>query len=355
MLDFQPSPDFGRLQKVLLREGEPDRVPFIELFHDPQIMAYCLQQECPADPVEALKWQIRFHYEHGYDYCLARYAFGFPGLQTLLADDTASLSRGQRGWQDEHHGPIETWEDFERYQWPDPAAIDYWQFEQIGALLPDGMRCTSMTPGGVLENLIMLMGLENLCIACAEDRELVKAVVDRVGAALVAIYESLVDFEWLGAMWLNDDLGFKTQTMISPKDLREFIFPWHKACVDVAHAHGKPVMLHACGNLFEVMDDIIDTCGFDARHSFEDVITPVAQFKRQWGDRIALLGGIDVDVLTRASEEECRQYVRRVIAETAPGGGWGLGSGNSVANYVNPENFLAMLDEGLKCGGYPLA
>jgi uroporphyrinogen decarboxylase len=40
--------------------------------------------------------------------------------------------------------------------------------------------------------------------------------------------------------------------------------------------------------------------------------------------------------------------VRRILEECAPGGGYLLGSGNSVTNYVPVENFLAMLDEGLK-------
>jgi len=122
--------------------------------------------------------------------------------------------------------------------------------------------------------------------------------------------------------------------------------------VEYAHAHGRPVMLHACGNLSEVMGDLIHDVGIDAKHSFEDVIQPVGEFKRQYGDRVAALGGIDMDVLARGSEEEVRQYTRRVIEQCAPGGGWALGSGNSLANYVPINNFLAMLDEGRKRGVY---
>ena len=166
------------------------------------------------------------------------------------------------------------------------------------------------------------------------------------------MYRGLCDIEHVGALWLNDDLGFKTQTMISPADLRAFVFPWHKRLVEYAHAHGKPVILHACGNLKEVMDDLIDDVGIDAKHSFEDIIQPVTEAKRQYGARVALIGGIDVDVLARCTEEEVRRYTRRVIEECAPGGGWALGSGNSVANYIPVRNFLAMLDEGRQAGVY---
>jgi uroporphyrinogen decarboxylase len=87
-------------------------------------------------------------------------------------------------------------------------------------------------------------------------------------------------------------------------------------------------------------------------HSFEDVILPVWEAKRKWGTRMALLGGVDMDVLARGSEEQVRAYTRRCIEECAPGGGWALGSGNTVANYIPVGNFLAMLDEGWERGRY---
>ena len=62
----------------------------------------------------------------------------------------------------------------------------------------------------------------------------------------------------------------------------------------------------------------------------------------------ALLGGIDVDFLCRASEDEVRQRTRKTLEICMPGGGYCLGTGNSVANYIPVNNYLAMLDEGRK-------
>lgn len=100
-----------------------------------------------------------------------------------------------------------------------------------------------------------------------------------------------------------------------------------------------------------VMEDII---GFDAKHSFEDVIEPVTAARRGWGERIALPGGVDVDFLCRSSEGEIRGYVRRVLRECAPGGGYTLGTGNSVANCIPVRNFLTMLEEGWHSGTCPI-
>ena len=178
-----------------------------------------------------------------------------------------------------------------------------------------------------------------------------------VGERHAAGYEShprctvtaLCDFDEVAVLWLNDDLGFKTATMISPEHLRAYVFPWHTRLVEHAHAHDKPVILHACGNVSEVIEDLIAT-GIDAKHSFEDIIQPVTEFKKQYGDRVAVLGGVDVDFLCRHSEPEIRRYVRHVLDECAPGGGYALGTGNSVANYIPVENYLIMLDEGWKWG-----
>jgi uroporphyrinogen decarboxylase len=102
------------------------------------------------------------------------------------------------------------------------------------------------------------------------------------------------------------------------------------------------------------MDDLIDDVKIDAKHSFEDKILPVTEAKRRYGDRIAILGGVDMNFLCTANPEAIRRYVRKVIEICAPGGGYALGTGNSVANYIPFENYLAMLDEGRRIGAYPL-
>jgi len=345
-------PNFERVLRVLRRDGVPDRVPFLELFHDAEIIQKAMGEPYPADPAESRAYQIRFMSRFGYDYVVGRYPYGFPGREALITEDTALYRRPQRGWQDEHKGPIMSWDEFETYPWPDPYAVDFTELEEYGKILPDGMGCVTVCPGGVLENLISLMGFENLCLWVVDDRELPQAIVDRVGECLAGLYEQVCDMPWVTALWLNDDMGFKTQTMLSPPMMRRFIFPHQKRLVQIAHAHGKPVMLHACGNLAEVMEDLIEDVRIDAKHSFEDAIMPVPEFKRHYGDRIGVLGGIDVHMLASGTEAQVREYTRGRIEACAPGGGWTLGSGNSVANYIPVENFLAMLDEGRQYGVY---
>jgi uroporphyrinogen decarboxylase len=93
------------------------------------------------------------------------------------------------------------------------------------------------------------------------------------------------------------------------------------------------------------MEDLIETVGIDARHSFQDNIEPVEEVYRKYGDRIAILGGVDVDLLSRGTPGEVRARTREILEVCAPGGGFCMGSGNSLPNFVNVENYYAMLDE----------
>ena len=191
-----------------------------------------------------------------------------------------------------------------------------------------------------------LMGYQSMGYAMADEPELVQAMFDRVGEALVELFGAMASHESVGAVFLGDDMGFKTSTMISPEALRKYVFPWQRRIGEAVHARGKPFLLHACGNLEAVMDDLIDDVGIDARHSFEDVIEPVESFAARYGERIAVIGGVDVDILGRGTEEQVRARTREILEACAPGGGYVLGSGNSIANYTSLENFLAMVDEG---------
>ena len=346
-----PVPNFDRFLQILRREGEPDRLPFAELFHDFEVMA-AIQGPPASEDLDALAaWRIRFWRDLGYDYISVNTDVSFP-TEGLYAEDTAALSHGQRGWVNESKGAISTWEEFERYPWPTVTESSFRTLEAVGRHLPEGMKIIPTIPGGPFENLTFLMGFETFSYALAEQPDLVAAVVEKIDAVLRQVVETTAAMDCVGAQWLNDDMGFKGGPMASPAVLRQYIFPTQKRICELAHRYGKPVLLHSCGKLDVITDELIDDVGIDAKHSFEDVIMPVWEVKRKWGHRMALLGGVDMDVLARGSEEQVRAYTRRCIEECAPGGGWALGSGNTVANYLPVPNFLAMLDEGWRRGKY---
>jgi uroporphyrinogen decarboxylase len=348
--------DYEAFLRCLRREGTPDRVHVIELFLDGEVQEalgrrYGLLEDLnPTAPLYAHQRNLRLQQFLGYDYVRC----GVDGLSwnfnRQTTSDTAALSRAAgRSYIDEHVGPITSWEEFERYPWPDPRQFGTESMQWFSRNTPEEM-CLIGSGGFAhfAEHLCWLMGYETLCIALFEQRDLVKAIADRLVEIYQAVVKLMLQFDRVKVLWGSDDMGFRTQTLISPADLREFVLPGHKLMAQMAHAAGRPYLLHSCGQLRDIMPDLIDDVGIDGKHSFEDVIEDVVDVKRQYGSRIALLGGIDVDLLCRSDEPTLRQRVRQVLDACMPGGGYCLGTGNSVTNYIPLDHYLAMLDEGRK-------
>jgi len=145
----------------------------------------------------------------------------------------------------------------------------------------------------------------------------------------------------------GDDMGFKTGPLVPPDFLRTYVLPWHKKVADLAHKNGLIYLLHACGNLDAIMPDLINDVRIDGKHSYEDEGNPVIEAKRKYGDKIAILGGVDIDKLVRMDEQSLRKHTRKIIDTCMPGGRYCLGSGNSITNYVPLQNYFAMVEEGL--------
>jgi uroporphyrinogen decarboxylase len=279
----------------------------------------------------------------GYDYYRVRAEIPFT-VDRLRTKDTAAVSNaGQREWVNEHEGIIQTREDFEQYDWPTRFDIGFAQAEAAIACLPDGMKAIGFS-GGVLEWASTIMGLEHFLLCLYDDPDLVRNVVDRVGQTIFEAFEVFCGMEAIFALWLGDDMGFKTSTLLSPGHLREYILPWHRRYAEMAHRSGRLFLLHSCGHVEAVMPDLIEDVRIDAKHSFEDLIVPVETFKQRWGDRVGVMGGIDVDLLARGSVDQVRSRTRAVLESCTPAGGYACGSGNSIANYVRPENYLAMVE-----------
>jgi uroporphyrinogen decarboxylase len=324
----------------------------MELFADQPIMEAVLGR--PMVPpgladneARRANWDnlMAFYGQLGYDYVPVGVGAGF---QRATADtvDTATLSHGTRHWDNSTTGLIESWADFEAYPWPKPEAVDYSWPEYALRHMPEGMGAMAMGAGGILEWVMWLMSYERFAVALYDQPDLIEAMFSRVTEILVTICRNLLDMGGFCGFFIGDDMGHYSGTMISPAAMRKYVFPNQRKLADVAHAHGVPFLLHACGNLSLVMEDLIEDVRIDAKHSFEDKIEPVETLHARYGKRIALLGGVDVDLLVRGTGEQVRARTRQLLDALGDSGSWCLGTGNSVANYIPVGHYLAMLDEG---------
>ncbi len=332
-------PNFDNMLKVLERK-QPSRPTLFEFFLNTPLIERLTGEKVAATwgSVDYKRHNMHAYHKAGYDYVTINTGFGFKRAD-VHREKSISLNDGFM---------ITDRKSFEAYPWQKPDEFDYSDIDLLAKELPKGMKFISCCPGGVLENLISLVGYDNLCFMLLDDPGLVQEIVDAIGIRLARHCEIFALFKSVGAMISNDDWGFKTQPMLSPDDMRKYIIPWHRKIVQIIHKSGRPAILHSCGNLEEIMGDIVDDIGYDAKHSYEDTIIPVEDAYEKWGSRIAILGGIDVDFICRNSPDAVRERSRKMLKRAESRGGYALGSGNSIPEYVPQEAYLAMISAAME-------
>jgi len=342
-------PDMENLYKVLRRE-EPSRPTLFELFlnlplYERLAGRKLVNKKADGDlpdeeaALENLKLVVDAYAAAGYDYAPTYGSSLLFETKQQEKKSTISLNKGF---------VITDEESYEKYRWPLPSNYDYSRLEKISPDLPEGMKLMLMMPCGVLENVIALTGYDNLCLLLYDNPELAEAIFNRVGESLLKYCEIALNYDTVGLLMSNDDWGFKHQTFLSPADMRKYVFPWHKKYVALAHERKTPAVLHSCGYANDIMDDIIDNMGFDGKHSFEDAIMPVEDAYERWHDRIAILGGIDINFIIKSSEEEIASRCRAMLKRSEGRGAYALGTGNSVPEFIPQDHFIALLRTALE-------
>ncbi len=360
-------PDFERFRQAVTT-GQPGPVPVGDLFADPGIMGEFLgekagsflrlmarqgsssekpDKEALAEGLNFLGQSVRFYQAVGWDFVTVHGLLTFPGFRMRLAGESEKeIKGGRRAYIESDSGPITCWEDFENYKWPDSPGIINAGAKLLNNMVPEGMK-VMVLPGGLFEWTTWLMGTVQFSYALYDQPDLVDAVINKLSDIIYRGAEELMTLSNFGGLFIGDDMGYYSGTLVSPKILREKFLPHLKKMVDLAHSAGKLALLHSCGNLEKIMDDICDT-GIDGKHSFEDKIMPVEEVYRRWGDRIGIIGGVDINILASGTVEEVRRRTRQILDACAPTGHYVLGTGNSVASYIPLKNYLAMIDEGRK-------
>jgi len=368
----KPKPDIQKFLDAVSGQKVPSKAPMVEYVIDNAIMKPILEDMIgrewvdTSDKTEFMggqmnfskenvktinQWldnQIAFWYFMGYDFVRVEVSLPLPAIAHVTRDTATGWEDHNRAWQGLEAGVIQTWEDFEKYPWPEVTDENFYIHEYICNHLPEGLGFFTCHAGGVYEHVSRLMGYEGLCFALYDNRSLLKAVADKIGELIYKYNCKLLQFQELSGIFQGDDFGFNTQTLIPPDDLKEFILPWHKKYSKLSHDSGRHYYLHSCGKVDDLMDDFLNDVKIDAKHSFQDNILPIQEYKKRWGDKIGLLGGVDVDKLSLFEPDELRAYVRRIIDECSNGGRFAVGSGNSIPSYIPVINYLTMLDEALR-------
>jgi len=344
--------DFSRVRTCLMLDGRPDRVPLCELHVDREVKEAFL-----GYPIESAQDEVSFWVAAGYDYVpLSAGLLNVGGV--LSAEPTMRkehrytvYGEGTREvtWAPEGIGVITNRERLEAFPWPNPDDIDLSHVEEVAALLPERMR-VAVIIGKVFTATWMLMGMTGFGLAAAFDRALLADVFARVAEIQLRTFERALELPKIGALWMSDDFAYRTGLLCSPGILREHVFPVYRQMGDLCEERGVPFALHSDGDLTPLMDDLL-ACRFRALHPIEPQAMDARQVKTRWGNRLCLMGNIEVDRLARGTPAEIAGMVKRNIDDLGRDGGYCVGSSNSVTYYVPLDNYCAMVETALTYGG----
>ena len=319
-----------------LRREQPDRVPYCELAIDRALANRLMGWNGASDsfsPDEAKALAAFLH--------LDNLAYS---LRPPLYARTGVGQDGRRFYGD---GLIKSESDLAMLQLPDPRddAL-YAEAAAFAAQKGDYAACL-VTRVGIFPT-IMGMGLETFSVALFENRPFIEALFDRYCDWAVAIAERAagLGFDFFAS---TDDMAFKSAPFFSPAVFRDLVLPRYRR---VAEKLTIPWVVHSDGNMLPFLDDLT-AVGISGFHPVEKGAMDIRAVKRAYGRRLCLLGNVDMDLLARGTPEAVEAEVRGLIRDLAPGGGYIVTSGNSLAAYLLPENVLAMARAVQRYGKYP--
>ncbi|NHJ25306.1 MAG: hypothetical protein EAX89_12065 [Candidatus Lokiarchaeota archaeon] len=210
--------------------------------------------------------------------------------------------------------------------------------------------------GGIMEGTWQCFGLDKFSKFFARPK-ILRQIFDNRGKFAVEILKRIIDWGEDGMIFMGDDYGFKNGLLMSPRYYEQYILPWLKRMCDIAHKAGVKFFLHSCGDILDIFESIIE-CGVDLIHPIEPTTAnpnyDIFKLHQKYGDHITFVGNVSPQDLADQSHKVIERYVKKLIKNLAPGGGFILSSGHSINPAIKLENFLVMHETLKKYGKYPI-
>lgn len=336
-------PNYQNIVDVALNR-KPQRIPLYEHY-----VSYNMIEKITNTQLSRYYWgtseELRlmfanytaFFRDYGYD------AVSFECCVTDILPHGGALSGSGKGC-------IDSQETFDAYPWESVKELYINRFEPyfdaLAESMPDGMKAIGGVGNGVFEIVQDIVGYENLCIFSFEEPELYASLFEKVGQILYEIWQwFLKNYSDVYCVCrFGDDLGYKSNTLLSHEDIRKHIIPQYTRIVDLVHQYDRPFLLHSCGKIFAVMEDLIDA-GVDILNPIQPCskdMNPV-NLRDTYRNRIVFHGGLDTqEILPKCSPEQVAEEVRKLIDVFKPEGNYIFAAAHNIQTDVSAENIDAM-------------
>jgi len=334
--------------RTALAHREPDRVPMGELSIDPGFANRFLGASYPGD-YQHYERDRRVRERLGLDYVNMG---DWPAYDLGVNEQGWRVYRSAYGDQyaDTGHSRhtvrpmVRSMEEARAYRPPDPAQV---KGDLVRAFAADNDLFVFGQIGGPVTILDESLGMEGYMIAALENTDEIQHLSEAVLTFEAQKARILLD-AGADAIIVGDDIAFNTGPFLPPRVMRQVVYPLYRWLLQEIKRHRDvPVLMHSDGQLMPVLDEIV-RCGFEGLHSLQPSAgMDIGEIKRRYGSALTLMGNIDLDhVMTMAPPSEVRQVVSRTIDVAAPGGGFILGTCNTLIEAVPDANALALYETG---------
>jgi uroporphyrinogen decarboxylase len=248
-------------------------------------------------------------------------------------------------------GLIKTRADVESFEMPDVTAASFRQElrEFVTFCHDHDYAAVALTRCGISATYLA-MGFEHFFLQLMEAPDLPEALMKRYADWTARLVPVLAEAGF-DVVQTADDVAGSTGPFLRPAVYRQRFWPHVRRIADAIHATPLKWCYHSDGDLTGVLDDLVEL-GIHMLHPVEGPCMDIAAVKRRFGRRLVVAGNVHMDLLSRGTPEQVEACVRQLLEQVAPGGGYMLSSGNSVASYVLVANVRRMCDTLVACGRY---
>ncbi|MDD4539359.1 MAG: uroporphyrinogen decarboxylase family protein [Lentisphaeria bacterium] len=205
----------------------------------------------------------------------------------------------------------------------------------------------------VFEAIHPVVGHENMLLGMALDPDWVKDMADTFADLLIGLMEIM--FAEAGkpdGIWFFDDMGFRGRPFMSPEMYRELIFPAHQKTIAYVHSQGLPVIMHSCGFVEPLLPGMIEA-GIDCLQAIEvKAGMDLLRIYKQYGHKIALMGGIDVRPVANNDLPGIEREVMAKLPLVMGNNGFIFHSDHSIPESTDYETYQYFLNLGRSVGKY---
>jgi uroporphyrinogen decarboxylase len=245
--------------------------------------------------------------------------------------------------------PLRDWgqlDEFLERRLPDPRAPGRFDaaaawLAQLGAL----RYCMGTIHLALFERLHALRGMEAVFADFYTNESEVRRLLDALADYVLELIRQWGDLG-VDAVFLTDDWGSQQTLMISPDMWRRFFKPHYRRLFDEAHRLEMDVVFHSCGNVLDLVEDLIEV-GIDVLDPIQPGAIDLQQLVGRFGGRVSFCGGIDLQqLLTAGSPQQVKDEVRRLIETLGQpfGGGFLLSPANVLTPEIPLENLQALFE-----------